>query len=168
MESGDRYSRDRDIPRASRVGPLLPKRSSTWINLLCKSLSTHRGDGETGLPIVPPRLSSTILASVLALRTVAGYFRAVLDWFRSHPRAPRIDLETLVARLDVLERKEAVRAAEWQDTLDRFERLYKRLVARQQREGRHVAGQDQTATPGDPPPVVGESPLSLRRRLRGG
>lgn len=89
-------------------------------------------------------------------------------WFRRTDPPERLtELNALRERLDTLERKEAVRAGEWADVLDRFERLYKRLVARQDRERRAVTGQAETVTTDEARSDSGESPLALRRRLRG-
>lgn len=79
---------------------------------------------------------------------------------------PSSEVAALRAELDTLKRAEAVRAAEWQDVLDRFERLFKRLAARQARAERDTVPDLASDRTGVREPT-GESPLSLRRRLRG-
>jgi len=59
------------------------------------------------------------------------------------------------ARLDALEARETVRAAEHAAMVDQLDRLYKRISARITRE--HAA----------PAAAPTESPLDMRRRLRG-
>jgi hypothetical protein len=76
-------------------------------------------------------------------------------------------VKTLTARLDAVERKEALREAEWLDVLDRFDRLYKRIVARLDRERRNSTGKDVPVEPDASRSDPGESTLALRRRLRG-
>lgn len=68
-------------------------------------------------------------------------------------------------RVTAIERSEALRSAEWADTLDRFDRLYKRLCAREQRANTKTPPDDRSAVSGQP--ESGESPLEMRRRMRG-
>lgn len=111
-------------------------------------------------------LSSTILASTLLRSLDGGYFFPVF-FGRRAPDNDAVRLRTLEERLGTLEKEAARREAEWLDVLDRFNRLYKRIVARQDRERRAVTGQAETVTTDEARSDSGESTLALKRRLRG-
>jgi len=82
---------------------------------------------------------------------------------RSSSSSARIrDLEL---RVEQLVRSEAVRAGEWSDVLDRFNRLYKRLAARQAREDQALSENPEQSTVRAP--IAPESPLAMRQRMRG-
>lgn len=68
-----------------------------------------------------------------------------------------ITVTALAERIAECERGEALRMAEHAAALDSMTRLYKRVSARMARE--HIGQGDE--------PANGESPLALRRRLRG-
>lgn len=112
----------------------------------------------------------TILASPLLRSVLRGYSLHVLTWLRKPSPGLEAQLAELRERLSSLERREAVRAGEWADVLDRFESLYRRFVARQDRALRAATGQGEPVATGDPstgPAVTtGDSPLSLRQRLQ--
>lgn len=95
------------------------------------------------------------------------HLSTVLNWFRTPSAKLLAEINTFREELATIKRNEAVRAAEWSDVLDKFERLYKRLVARQDRARRSDPGQEETGSTGDSRAGSGESPLSLRQRLRG-
>lgn len=84
-------------------------------------------------------------------------------WFPVFARSS--DLSALRERVNAIEKAEAVRSAEWLDTLDRFERLYKRLSMREARSRGSSVGSAADDTPHAS--EAAESPLSMRRRLRG-
>lgn len=91
-----------------------------------------------------------------------GYFRTVFNRLRTASR-----LDTLTQRVDTMVKNEARREAEWLDVLDRFDRLYKRIVARLDREAKPGAERRETGVPGEARSDSGESTLELKRRLRG-
>lgn len=94
----------------------------------------------------------------------------MFSWFRS-PGSAVTQLAALRDRIAALERSEALRNAEWTDTLDKFDRLYKRINARLIRDAGSGAGVSGDRSPHVAQPDEGsgsaESPLSLRQRIRG-
>lgn len=93
--------------------------------------------------------------TLFALGTLSGFVvRFLLDRVTGDP----VTVPDLTARLDALEQAEATREAATLDALDKFDRLYKRMVARTTRQD---APESTNAT------GIGSEPdLTFRDRVR--
>lgn len=100
------------------------------------------------------------LTAGYVVHTVVLVFRALSRLLRTVDETPSTtSLTVLTARVAQLESAETLRAAEHHAMVDQLDRLYKRLVARISRQN---ALESTNATEDR-----SESPLALRRRLRG-
>lgn len=94
-----------------------------------------------------------------ALRTPHG---TPPDRSTVHPTVPDASAQTLLARLEAVEKAEALRAAEHAAMVDQLTRLYKRVsmrIARSDERDRDLLDQEATHHHN------GESVLSMRNRL---
>lgn len=103
---------------------------------------------------------------LLTLLAVAAGVIAGLFWPNRRAESPQEALDALTLAIDALNERvdgiegaEATRSAQQAEALDKFTRLYKRMAERQSRD-------DRSGSPIDDEEGV-ESPLELRRRLRG-
>lgn len=87
--------------------------------------------------------------------------RTVRRWFGT------VHVDDIFPRLERLERAELERAAEHAAMVDRLDRLYKRISARIARAPSPEDAPESTNVPPVRSRPSGESPLSLRHRLRG-